>query len=677
MSQEPENPLLTLKHPLPFDQVRPEHVLPGVRRLLQQARERLDAIAASPPSLEATLEALDRLTEPLDNAMTVVGHLESVATTPELRAAFNEVQPEVSAFYSGITLSEPLWRSLQAFAATEEAKGLQGERRRYLDKTMADFKRQGADLDAAGKEAVAAIDVELGKLVLKFSQNVLDSQKKFELIIEDEGRLKGLPASAIAAARQSAEQVGKAGYRFTLQAPSYLAVLTYLDDASIREQLYRAYNARATTGDLDNRPVLRRIRELRRRKANQLGVRGFADRGRAARMAQSGERARRFVTQLRERTEAAAEREKAELLAFRRELEGPDAPPLAPWDVSYYSEKQRQARYDLDEEELRPYFVADRVLDGLFSVARQLYGISVIPWEGASTWHPSVRAFELRDETGASVAHFYVDIYPRETKRDGAWMLGLLSGYGAQPKSVGVFAANLSPPVGDRPALLTHREVETLFHEFGHLLHHMLSRVELRSLSGTNVAWDFVELPSQILENWCWEREALDLFARHVDTGEPIPDTLLSRMRRARSFRAATMQMRQLGFAEADLALHIDFDPSSGGDPMALGRSILERHAPTPLPDDYAMLASFSHLFASPVGYAAGYYSYKWAEVLDADAFALFQQEGLFSRSLGERFRREILAKGDSEDPAELFRKFRGREPEQEALLRRLGLAAE
>jgi oligopeptidase A len=676
MTHEPENPLLSLSHPLSFDQIRPEHVVPGVRRLLQQARERLDAIAAATPSREATLDALDTMTEPLDTAMSVVSHLEAVATTPELRAAYSEVQPEVSAFYSGIALSEPLWRALQSFSGTDEARQLTGERRRYLDKTLAEFRRQGADLDAEGKKAVAAVDVELGQLTLKYSQNVLDATAAFELVIEDAARLAGLPPSALAAARQSAEQAKKAGFRFTLQAPSYLAVMMYAEDGALREQLYRAFNARATQAPHDNRPIVRRILQLRRQRAVLLGYRDFADLVLEDRMARTGDRARRFLADLRARTEPAFEREKADLLAFRRQIEGPDAPALDPWDVSYYAEKQRRALYDLDEEELRPYFPAHRVIDGLFAVARRLYGISVVPWDNAPVWHPSVQAFELRDEDGQGLAHFYTDIYPRESKRDGAWMHGLLSGHGAAPRSVGVFAANLTPPLGDRPALLTHREVETLFHEFGHLLHHALSRVQLRSLAGTNVAWDFVELPSQIMENWCWEREALDLLARHIDTGETLPDALLERMHRARTFRAASAQMRQLGFAEADLALHVDLDPSSETDPLALGRAILERHSPTALPAEYAMLASFSHLFASPVGYAAGYYSYKWAEVLEADAFSLFHAEGIFNRALGERFRREILEKGDSDEPDELFRRFRGREPQQEPLLQRLGLSS-
>ncbi|RYE90785.1 MAG: M3 family peptidase, partial [Myxococcales bacterium] len=464
MTSVHDNPLLDVKHPIAFDRFRADQVVPAIRQLLGEARERLDAIAQAPPSWDSTLGALDTMTARLDDAMGVVSHLESVAMTPELRAAYNEIQPEVSAFYSGIVLSEPLWNALKAYAATDEARELTGARKRFLDKTMADFRRHGADLDAAGKKAIAAVDVELGQLTLNFSQNVLDATGAFELLVDDEARLAGLPEGARAAARQSAEHAGKTGWRFTLQAPSYIAAVTYLDDARLREQLYRAFNGRAASGAHDNRPIVRRILELRQQKARLLGFKDFADLVLADRMAQGGEQARRFVATLRDRTQAAFEAEKADLMTFRRELEGPDAPALAPWDVAYYAEKQRHARYDLDEEELRPYFAADRVIDGLFAVAHRLYGISVETWSDAPVWHPSVRAFTMRDGVGgAELARFYVDIYPREDKRDGAWMHGLIQGHGADPRGVAVFAANLTPPVGDQPALLTHREVETLF----------------------------------------------------------------------------------------------------------------------------------------------------------------------------------------------------------------------
>lgn len=677
MAAQADNPLLPLTRPIPFDTIKPEHVRPGVRALLADAKAKMAAIVDEPgPRTYAnTLGALDTLTEPLDDVLAVVSHLESVATTPALREAYNELQPEISMFYSGIPLSAGLWGALKSFAETDEAKALTGAKRRLLEKTLADFRRHGADLPDEGKARLSALDVELAQLTLKYAQNVLDATNSFELLIDDVAKLAGLPESAIEAAKASAEAAGKVGYRFTLQAPSYIPAMTYLDDEGLRRQLYAAFNTRATSGEHDNRPLMKRIIELRQEKAKLLGFKNFADLVLEDRMAKTGEAARAFVGTLRAKTQAAFERENAELEAFRKELEGPSAPAIAPWDVSYYAEKQRRARYDFDEEALRPYFAADRVLDGLFEIATRLYGLRIEPWREAPVWHESVKAYQIRDSEGASLGGFYADLYPREEKRDGAWMHGLLTGYGASFEGLEVLAANVTPPTNGKPALLTHREVETLFHEFGHMLHHALSQVEVRSLAGTNVAWDFVELPSQIMENWSWEREALDLFARHLDTGATIDEALLEKMKRARTFRAANQQMRQLGFAETDLALHTEFDPAKS-DVVDFARPRMQAHSPAPLPADYAMISAFTHLFASPVGYAAGYYSYKWAEVLDADAFSRFKHEGLFNREVGEAFRSEILARGDSDDPAALFRRFMGREPKLDALLERLGLAA-
>jgi oligopeptidase A len=514
---------------------------------------------------------------------------------------------------------------------------------------------------------------------------VLDATNAFQLVIDDPARLAGLPPSAIAAARESAEAKGLSGYRLTLQAPSYIPVMTYLDDASIREAMYRETTTRATAGALDNRPLVRRILELRREKARLLGYATFADLATEDRMAKSGAAARQFVRTLRERTEPFFARENAELLAFRRELEGGSAggkdagPALAPWDVAYYAEKLRRARYDVDEEAIRPYFQLDRVLEGVFTIAQRLYGVRITPWVDAPIWHPTVRAYSIEEESGGWSASFYVDVFPRESKSDGAWMQGIISGVDPERgdgRHLEVLAGNFTPPVGGSQSLLTHREMETLFHEFGHLMHHASSRVAIRSLAGTQVARDFVELPSQIMENWCWERDALELFARHPETGEPIPAEIFDRMRAARGFRAANAMMRQLGFAELDLALHMDWDPDVDSDVVAYARAILERSSPAPLPDGYAMICGFTHLFASPEGYAAGYYSYKWAEVLDADAFSRFRGEGLFSREIGDAFREHILSRGDSEDPMDLYRRFMGREPRLEALLERDGLVA-
>ncbi|MBK9266920.1 MAG: M3 family metallopeptidase [Polyangiaceae bacterium] len=688
MSDSSENPLLHLKTGMPFDRIRGEHVEPAVHALLDEAKVRLRALETSqgPRTFANTMTALEKVTEDLELALGVISHLESVATTPELRDGYNAVQAPVSEFFTSITLSEGVWRALREFAETDEARALSGTRRRFLDKTLADFRRSGAELDPEGKKRLAQINVELAVLTLKYSQNVLDSTNAFEIVIEDRDKLAGLPEGAIEAARASAAEKGLSGYRFTLQAPSYNAIVTYLDDRAVREKMYRANVSRATEGERDNRPIVRKILELRREKAKLLKFASFADLVLEDRMAKTGEAARKFIATLRERALPQFKRENAELEAFSREIAGPSAPPLAPWDVPYYAEKLRRARYDFDDESLRPYFPADPVLSGVFTIASRLYGVRIEPWAGVSVWHPSVKAYRIVEGDGRTSALFYADMWPRETKRDGAWMQGLVTHVPSSETKhddalggihIAVLAGNFMPPVGDKPALLNHREVETVFHEFGHMMHHASSCVEIRTLAATNVAWDFVELPSQIMENWCWEKEALDLFARHYQTGEPIPDALFERMRAARTFRAANAMIRQLGFAEADLALHIDWDPAKDGDPVLYGRSIFEQYSPLPLPPEHAMLASFSHLFSSPVGYAAGYYSYKWAEVLDADAFSRFKREGIFSREVGEAFRSHILAKGDSADPMALYVGFMGRQPTLEALLQRDDLVAE
>jgi len=668
----PDNPLLQIAFHIPFDRIRPEHVVPAVRALLEQAQSKIDAIVADPleRTYDNTMLALEQATENLDFALGVVRHLESVSTTPELRAAWNTVEPEASALYSQIPLNGGLWKQLKAFAETAEAKALRGTRARFLEKTLDSFRRHGADLDDIGKKRLEEIDVELTKITTKFSENVLDSTNSFEFATNDEAQLAGLPPSAIAAARQSAESKGLEGWRFTMQAPSYIPVVTYLDDAAIREKFYRAFATRATEPERDNRQLIVRILELRREKATLLGFGDFADFVLHDRMAHNGERALTFLTDLKAKTDPFYVKENAALEAFAGRT-------LEPWDVSYYAEKQRKALYEFDEEELRPYFPAERVVDGMFSIVEKLYGIEVKRADHVPVWHPDVRYYEVTDKSlpGRILGAFYADWYPRESKRDGAWMENFITGVDGQPHS-GCICGNMTPPVGDKPALLTHREVETIFHEFGHLLHHVLSKVEVKSLSGTAVAWDFVELPSQIMENWCWERGALDLFARHYQTGETIPEELFQKMLRARTYRGANMQMRQLGFGITDLTLHREYDPAKDGDVVRYARDLLQAFTPATLPENYAMIAGFTHLFASPVGYGAAYYSYKWAEVLDADAFTRFRDEGIFSPEVGAAFRENILSKGDSEDPAELYKRFMGREPDPNALLVRSGLVA-
>jgi len=662
------NPLLEISFRVPFDQIQASQVEPAIDQLLADTKLRLAEAIVSP----RPLHALDTMTERLEYAMNVVRHLESVVTTPELRAAFNAVQPKVSAFYSSLPLNPELWNAIKRYAATAEGQALTGAMKRYQTKTIDSFKRHGADLPPAGKARLQEIDVALTEATTKFSENVLDSTNAYELLLTDEKQLAGLPPTAVAAARASAESKAKPGWRFTLHGPSYVALMTYLDDAPIREQVWRAYNARAAEAPYDNRGLLKKILELRREKAQLLGFRDFADLVLDDRMAHTGDTAQNFLDDLRVRTEPRFKEENAALESFAGQT-------LQPWDVGYWAEKQRAALYDFDEEALRPYFPLQNVVTGMFEIFGRVFGIRVEPEAGVPAWDAEVRCYAVRDAaTNANLGSFYADWFPRENKRGGAWMDSLITGNptAENPSDrrphLGLICGNLTPPVDGKPALLTHREAETIFHEFGHLLHHLLSRVEVRSLAGTSVPWDFVELPSQIMENWCWERESLNLFARHWQTGARLPEDLFQKMKRAKTFRAANAQMRQIGFGVVDLALHRSWDGHS--DVVKFARGVLVNFAPAPLPEDYAMITGFTHLFSSPVGYGAGYYSYKWAEVLDADAFTRFRKEGVFSAAVGRDFRDKILARGDSEDPAVLYRSFMGRDPDPNALLERTGL---
>ncbi len=668
--------MLEIRYDIPFDEIQPQHIEPAIQTLLARAEEEFQTIlrVEGPRTFENTLLALDRLGETLGYAFTLVAHLESVVSTPELRAAYNAIIPPISAFSTRVQISAELYEALKAFAATPEAARLSPDWARFLKLRLDEFRRQGADLPPDKKTRLEALNTRLSEITTQFEQNLTDSTADWELYL-DETQVAGLPQSALEAARQSARSRGREGYRFTLQQPSFLAIQTYLDDPAIRKQVYLAYYTRATEPGRDNRPLIDEILALRREKAALLSYANFADYVLENRMAGKAETALRFEQDLRAAYEPYFHREIEALQAFRREMEGPQAPPLAPWDIAYYAEKQRKALYDFDEEELRPYFALPRVLEGLFEIVRRVFGLEVLEVEGIKTWHPEVKTYEIYRK-GQRICRFFTDWYPRENKRGGAWMNSLIrgvrSGETTEPH-LGLMCGNLTPPVGNQPALLTHREVETVFHEFGHLLHLALSSVEARSLVGTQVARDFVELPSQIMENWCWEREALDLFARHYQTGEPIPDALFEKMLRARNYWAANLGMRQLSFGMLDLALHVHYTPSDG-DVMQYAQQIMQPFVPAPLPEDYAFVAGFAHLFGHPVGYAAGYYSYKWSEVLDADAFSRFKAEGIFNRQTGEDFITHILSKGNAVDPAELFRRFLGRDPDPKALLARSGL---
>ena len=670
------NPLLEKQPRIPFDRIRSEHVVPAVTYFLDEAQKKRDAYVANsaPRTFENTLAALEAITEDLDRATGFVNYINNVSTTPDLRKAIDQTLPETSAFHSSMALDSGIYSKVREYSQTPEAKALTGARKRLLELTLKRFRRSGVELSDANKTRLRAISVELARLSKKFADNVLDSTNAFEIVIRDEAKLAGLPESARAAARQSAKQKGVEGWRFTLQEPSYLAVSRFMDDAATREKMYRAYSTRATTGERDNRPLLARILELRRERAKLLGYKNYADLQTEERMAKSGENVRTFLGTLEQKTRGAFDVENKDLAAFRKSLEGPNAPPLAPWDITYYSEKMRKARYDLDEEALKPYFPLPGVLNGMFGLVEKLYGVKIKKIEGVALADPQVQYFEIRDTDGTLLGSFYADLFPREEKRGGAWANPLIVG-GAEADGfkphLGTINGNLTPPVGAQPALLTKRDVETVFHEFGHLMSFVLLNVPVRGLSG--VAWDFVELPSQIMENFTWNRECLDLFARHYQSGERIPEELYRKMMLARTYRSANSQMRQLSLGTVDLYLHTDYQGAEkDGDAMDYARKILLRFSPTDLPADYAMIAGFSHIFAG--GYAAGYYSYKWAEVLDADAFTRFEKEGIFSRKVGDEFRRKVLEKGNAEDPGDLFRNFMGRDPDPDALLRRNGL---
>jgi oligopeptidase A len=679
------HPLATPQLRIPFAQIEPASLEAFIDAELAAAQSRIDDIASqeAPPTLANTLLALDEATEVLEYAMGIIGHLESVRTGDEIRAAYDAIQPKVSAFYAGIPLNAALYDRLRSFAESAEGSASRNDaptKARWLAKTLDSFKRHGAELDQAGKERLAALEVELAQVTTRFSQSVVDVTAAYELYIDDEAKLAGLPESAKEAAAAAAAARDRSGWRFTLQAPSIFPVLRYLDDADIRETLWREYGTRASSGEHDNRERISAILSLRKEKAGLLGYADFSDLVLEDRMAKAGHKAWEFVTDLRERSQEAFEAENADLRAYRLEVEGQDAPPLAPWDVGYYAEKLRQARFDFDEELLRPYFPLESVLSGMFQLAERLYGVSVRAADDLPSWHEDARTYGIWSEDEHFYGYFHADLHPRDDKRGGAWMNALLTGKatdepGRLTPHVGLICGNLNEPLGDKPALLTHREVETLFHEFGHLLHHMLTKVEVRSLAGTNVAWDFVELPSQIMENWCWERESLDLFARHHESGETIPDALFDKMLRARTFRAASAMMRQLSFSHVDLGLHREYSAETHGEVTDYAREVMNQFSTAELPEDYAMICSFGHLFSSPVAYAAGYYSYKWAEVLDADAFSVFKKEGIFSREAGTRFLDTLLSQGDAEDPMELFVRFVGRKPDLQALLRRSGLA--
>jgi len=683
------NPFLEKSFEIKWSQFTPEHIEPAIESALAKAAARVQAIAqqdATKVTFENTFHALEAATEEVGTTWGRVTHLQSVADAPALREAHNKMLPKVTSFFAGIPLNVELWSRLKAFAESPAATAIVGVERRFMTETMADFTKAGADLPAKKRLRLETLQGELAEITQKYSENVLDATNAWELIVTEEAKLKGLPAHAKAAALKGAIAKGKAtadqpAWRFTLHMPSQEPFMVYLEDAELRRQMWEASSTIGSKVPHDNTDLIRKILILRAEKAALLGKANFADIELDRRMARTGARALAFIEDLEKRAAPAFAEDARELEEFKASHTGEPVAHLAPWEMGYWSEKLRQSKYAFDEEELRPYFPMNRVIGGMFEVANWVFGLTVVPRTdgSAEVWNPDVLFYDLKDAAGVHLGSFYSDWYPRESKRGGAWMNSLHTGGpqadGTREPHLGLICGNMTPPADDRPALLTHREVETVFHEFGHLLHHLLGEVKIKSLNGTNVAWDFVELPSQIMENWCWERESLDLFARHHETGAVIPDDLFAKLIAAKNYRSATATMRQVAFAKMDLLFHLETEKFiSAPEIEKLMRAELDACITSTEPPAPTIMRRFNHIFSDPVGYAAGYYSYKWAEVLDADAFTRFKQEGIFNRETGRDFVDKILSRGNSADPAEPFRGFMGRDPDPDALLRRCGL---
>ncbi|HEY8990706.1 MAG TPA: M3 family metallopeptidase [Luteolibacter sp.] len=695
-----------MKHPFlsPDFHVRwstlvPSAIEPDIRHALNKAKDAIDAICRVDPAeanYENTFGALETAGEALERGWGRLSHLDSVSDNPAQREAYNAMLPEVSEFYASIPLNARLWSVLKAFGRGPAVERLDPVRRRYVEETMHDFLQSGADLPEDKKQRVAELEAELSKLTKEYSEHVLDSTNAFELVVTDEAKLAGLPDSAKAAALANAKAKGVAtddqpAWRFTLQAPSLLPVMQHAHDDEFRRQMWEASTRIGAAGEFDNTGLVWQILALRHEKAELLGHDDFADLTLLRRMAKDGKSALRFVEDLHARVQPAYLAEYKQLRAYKAAASGAPVDDLQPWEVGYWAERQRKECYDFDDEALRPYFPVDGVMAGMFELASRLFGVSIVekptvcytpgerpshaPDDVIETWHDEVTFYELHDvDTGRHLGSFYADWHPRESKRGGAWMNCLHTG-GPHEPHLGLIIGNMSPPIDGKPALLTHDEVETIFHEFGHLLHGLLSEVPVKALAGTNVPWDFVELPSQIMENFCWDRQSLDLFARHHETGEPIPDELFAKMKAAQNYMSASGFIRQLAFGKLDLELHIHQAKYAGRDLDEVDREILAEYRVPLKTESPSMARRFNHLFSSPTGYAAGYYSYKWAEVLDADAFTRFQNEGVLNPETGRAFREHILSKGNSEPVDELYRRFMGRNPELEPLLARAGLA--
>ena len=676
------SPLLNIKDLADYPAIKPEHIEPALDELLEKARALTKKLLAE--NTEYTWENLILPLEISDNELermwSPISHMNGVVNTPELRDAYTACLPKLSEYSTEMGQNKELFSALQQIQDNQDSSGLDSAQRKSLENSLKGFRLSGVDLPDDKKQRYAEISTKLSTLTSKYSDNVLDATNAWSKEISDVSQLKGLPETAIEQAEEAAKQRDLSGWLLTLDFPSYYAVMTYADSRELREEVYRAYSTRASdqgdNADLDNSKNMGEILQLRQEKAALLGFDSYANLSLDTKMADSPEHVLGFLDELAEKSLPFAKKEFKELSDFAKDELG--MTDLQAWDLGYASEKLKQERYAISDEDLKPYFPVDKVLNGLFELVEKLYKVTIKQNTSVKSWHDDVRFFEIYDNNKNLKARFYLDLYARQHKRGGAWMADFCSRFkmGNELQTpVAFMTCNSAPPAGGKPALFTHDEVITLFHEFGHGLHHMMTEVEYLDISGiSGVEWDAVELPSQFMENWCWQREALDMFAAHYETGEKIPDELFDKMLASQHFQTAMGMVRQLEFSIFDMRIHGDASVNSAEQVQAILDKTREHISVVVPPSFNRFQHGFSHIFAG--GYAAGYYSYKWAEVLSADAFARFEEEGLFNQTVGEAFLKEILEVGGSRTAMESFKAFRGREPSVDALLKHSGLAA-
>ena len=659
----------------PFSNIENEDYLPTFKEAINQAKQEVDNIINNKenPSFENTIVALDFSGEQLDRISSIFFNLNSAETNDTIQKIAQEVSPLLSEFSNDITLNEDLFKRIKVIYNAKDSLDLTAEQQTLLDKKYKSFSRNGANLSEDKKIQLREIDKKLSQLKLKFGENVLAETNKYEMLLTDEADLSGLPEGAIEAAKQLAESKNKEGWLFTLDYPSYIPFVTYADNRELRKKLTLAAGSKSFKGDaLDNQDNVLQIANLRHERANLLGYKTHANFVLEERMAQSPEKVKSFLNELLNKAKPAAKKEFKNLEKFAKELDNIDR--LEKWDGSYYSEKLKQKLFSLDDELLKPYFKLENVINGAFTVANKLFDLNFEEIHDIDKYHADVLTYKVTDNNGHLVSVFYADFFPRAGKRNGAWMTSYKPQYikeGKNSRPHISIVCNFTKPTKSKPSLLTFNEVTTLFHEFGHALHGMLANTTYPSLSGTSVYWDFVELPSQILENWCYEKEALELFATHYETGEIIPMELVKKIKESATFHEGMQTLRQLSFGLLDMSWHGQ-DPTKITNVKAHESVIFKNVSLYPETKETCMSTAFSHIFQG--GYSSGYYSYKWAEVLDADAFEYFKQEGIFNKTVSTKFKDHVLSQGGTENPMTLYKRFRGQEPKPEALLRRAGL---